>query len=63
MEKKYFDTKQGSVEEKINTIATSQPSISKPVTDVKLSVDKKYFETKKHRRVKTHVLGCFQKNG
>ena len=47
MEKKYFDTKQGSVEEKINTIATSQPSISKPVTDVKLSVDKKYFETKK----------------
>ena len=47
MEKKYFDTKQGSVEEKINTIATSQPSISKPITDVKLSVDKKYFETKK----------------
>ena len=47
MEKKYFDTKQGSVEEKINTIATSQPSISKPETDVKLSVDKKYFETKK----------------
>ena len=47
MDKKYFDTKQGSVEEKINTIATSQPSISKPVTDVKLSVDKKYFETKK----------------
>ena len=47
MEKKYFDTKKGSVEEKINTIASSQPSISKPVTDVKLSVDKKYFETKK----------------
>ena len=47
MEKKYFDTKKGSVEEKINTIATSQPSISKPETDVKLSVDKKYFETKK----------------
>ena len=47
MDQKYFDTKQGSVEEKINTIATSQPSISKPVTDVKLSVDKKYFETKK----------------
>ena len=47
MEKKYFDTKKGSVEEKINTIASSQPSISKPQTDVKLSVDKKYFETKK----------------
>ena len=47
MDKKYFDTKKGSVEEKINTIASKEPTINatyKP--DVKLSTEKKYFETK-----------------
>ena len=48
MDKKYFDTKQGSVEEKINTIASQQPTINATYTpDVKLSTEKKYFETKK----------------
>ena len=48
MEKKYFDTKKGSVEEKINTIASKQPTINATYTpDVKLSTEKKYFETKK----------------
>ena len=46
MNKKYFDTKKGSIEEKINTIATKQTSISKPQSDIKLSVERKYFETK-----------------
>ena len=47
MEKKYFDTKQGSVEEKINTIASEQPTINATYTpDVKLTTEKKYFETK-----------------
>ena len=47
MEKKYFDTKKGSVEEKINTIASEQPTINATYTpDVKLSTEKKYFETK-----------------
>jgi len=48
MDKKYFDTKQGSVEEKINIIAKDETTINatyKP--DVKLSVEKKYFESKK----------------
>ena len=47
MNKKYFDTKKDSLEHKINTIASEQSSISKPVSDVKLSVEKKYFESKK----------------
>ena len=48
MDKKYFDTKKGSVEEKINTIASEQPTINATYTpDVKLSTEKKYFETKK----------------
>ena len=47
MDKKYFDTKKGSVEEKINTIASEQPTINATYTpDVKLSTEKKYFETK-----------------
>ena len=47
MEKKYFDTKKGSVEEKINTIASEQPTINATYTpDVKLSTEKKYFESK-----------------
>jgi len=48
MEKKYFETKKGSVEEKINIIAKDETTINatyKP--DVKLSVEKKYFESKK----------------
>ena len=44
---KYFDTRKDSLEDKINTIASEQASISKPQTDVKLSVEKKYFESKK----------------
>ena len=47
MNKKYFDTRKDSLEDKINTIASEQASISKPVSDVKLSVEKKYFESKK----------------
>ena len=47
MNKKYFDTRKDSLEDKINTIASEQASISKPQTDVKLSVEKKYFESKK----------------
>ena len=47
MEKKYFDTKKGSVEEKINKIASEQPTINATYTpDVKLSTVKKYFESK-----------------
>ena len=48
MNKKYFESKKGSVEDKINTIAKEQSTISasyKP--DVKLSVEEKYFESKK----------------
>ena len=48
MNKKYLESKKGSVEDKINTIAKEQSTISasyKP--DVKLSVEKKYFESKK----------------
>ena len=47
MDKKYFDTRKGSLEDKINNIASEQPTINatyKP--DVKLSTEKKYFETK-----------------
>ena len=43
MNKKYFDTRKDSLEDKINTIASEQASISKPQTDVKLSVEKKYL--------------------
>jgi len=48
MEKKYFDTKKGSVQEKINIIAKDETTINATYTpDVKLSTEKKYFETKK----------------
>ena len=47
MNKRYFETRKDSLEDKINTIASEQASISKPQTDVKLSVEKKYFESKK----------------
>ena len=48
MVKKYFDTKKGSVEEKINIIAKDETTINATYTpDVKLSTEKKYFETKK----------------
>ena len=47
MNKKYFESKKGSVEDKINTIAKEQSTISASYTpNVKLSVKKKYFETK-----------------
>ena len=47
MNKKYFESKKGSVEEKINTVAKNWTSIDASYTpDVKLSVEKKYFETK-----------------
>ena len=46
MNKKYFDTKKDSLEDKINTIASEKVAFSKPVSDVKLSVEKKYFESK-----------------
>ena len=47
MDKKYFETRKGSLEDKINNIASEQPTINatyKP--DVKLTTEKKYFETK-----------------
>ena len=47
MNKKYLESKKGSVEDKINTIAKEQSTISASYTpNVKLSVEKKYFETK-----------------
>src|SRR6056300_603701 len=46
MSKKYFDTKTGSLEEKITKIATEQPSITKPKSNVKLTVEKSYFGVK-----------------
>tara|TARA_B100001059_G_scaffold64006_1_gene60041 strand:+ start:127 stop:1011 length:885 start_codon:yes stop_codon:yes gene_type:complete len=46
MNKKYFDTRKDSLEDKINTIASEQVAFSKPVSDVKLSVEKKYLESK-----------------
>ena len=47
MNKKYFESKKGSVEDKIKTIAKEQSTISASYTpNVKLSVEKKYFETK-----------------
>ena len=46
MNKKYFDTRKDSLEDKINTIASEKVAFSKPVSDVKLSVEKKYFESK-----------------
>ena len=45
MEKKYFETKTGSLEEKITQIATEQQSIKKQEPNVKLET-KSYFETK-----------------
>lgn len=46
MSKKYFDTKTGSVEEKITQIATEQQSITKPELNVKLTAEKTYFDVK-----------------
>ena len=46
MNKKYFETKTGSIEEKITRIATEQQSIKKQEPNVKLTVEKTYFETK-----------------
>jgi len=46
MNKKYFETKTGSIEEKITQIATEQQSIKKQEPNVKLTVEKTYFEPK-----------------
>src|SRR6056300_1059137 len=46
MSKKYFDTKSGSLEEKITKIATEQPSIQKQEPNVKLKVERTYFDVK-----------------
>jgi len=46
MNKKYFETKTGSIEEKITQIATEQQSIKKPEPNVKLKVEKTYFDVK-----------------
>src|SRR6056300_658240 len=46
MNKKYFETKTGSIEEKITQIATEQQSIKKPESNVKLTVEKSYFGVK-----------------
>lgn len=45
MEKKYFDTKTGSLEDAIVKVATEQPTIKKQEPNVKLET-KSYFETK-----------------
>src|SRR5210317_1836948 len=45
MNKKYFETKTGSIEEKVTQIATEQPSITKQEPNVRLET-KTYFETK-----------------
>src|SRR6056300_1450354 len=46
MSKKYFDTKSGSLEEKITKIATEQQSIQKQEPNVKLKVERTYFDVK-----------------
>ena len=46
MNKKYFETKTGSIEEKITQIATEQQSIKKPEPNVTLKVEKTYFDVK-----------------
>ena len=46
MNKKYFETKTGSIEEKITQIATEQKSIKKQEPNVKLTAEKTYFEPK-----------------
>jgi len=46
MNKKYFETKTGSIEEKITQIATEQQSIKKQEPNVKLTVEKTYFDVK-----------------
>src|SRR6056300_985497 len=46
MNKKYFETKTGSIEEKITQIATEQQSIKKSEPNVKLKVEKTYFDVK-----------------
>ena len=47
MDKKYFETRKCSLEDKINNIASEQPTINATYNpDVKLSTEKKYFETK-----------------
>src|SRR5210317_1010893 len=46
MSKKYFDTKTGSLEEKITQIATEQQSIQKQEPNVKLKVERTYFDVK-----------------
>src|SRR6056300_1768506 len=46
MNKKYFETKTGSIEEKITQIATEQQSIKKSEPNDKLTVEKTYFDVK-----------------
>ena len=46
MNKKYFETKTGSIEEKITKIAIEQQSIVKQEPNVKLKVEKTYFDVK-----------------
>lgn len=46
MDKKYFETKPGSLEEVSTKIAKEQPSITKPEPNVKLTTEKNYFGNK-----------------
>ena len=46
MNKKYFETKTGSLEEKITQIAKEQPTIKKQEPQIKLEVKNTYFDTK-----------------
>ena len=46
MNKKYFETKTGSLEDVSTKIAIEQPTITKEEPKVKLTVDKTYFDVK-----------------
>ena len=46
MDKKYFETKTGSLEDVSTKIAIEQPTITKEEPKVKLTVDKTYFDVK-----------------
>ena len=46
MNKKYFDTKTGSLEDAITNIAAKQPTIQKKEPNIKLTTEKSYFQSK-----------------
>ena len=46
MNKKYFETRTGSLEDVSTKIATEQPTLKKDEPKVKLTVEKSYFDVK-----------------